>query len=83
MSRSSGNGRAYPYGGWDPRIGGYRPMPRNGEREEPVRGDGWDPKLGGYSPRTTPVNPIPPDVDSCVVPRPDPDEDREASVEDV
>ena len=75
--RSKGFGRVYPWGGWDPRLGGYRPIPRNGEPEAPLPEQlGWNPKLGGYTPRSSPINPVPPDVDSCVFPRPDPEEDR-------
>lgn len=74
--------RIYPLGGFDPRIGGYRPIPRDGKPVPLPPQDGWDPIAGGYHPRKSAPPPMPPEWDGCVVLRPDPEEDSGDRIEE-
>jgi hypothetical protein len=72
----------YPYGGWDPLLGGYRPVPRDGALAERLPSqDGWDPIVGGYRPKAMALDPVLPDVENGVVPSSDSDEERRDRIE--
>jgi hypothetical protein len=75
-------GRIYPYGGFDPRIGGYRPIPRDGKPVPLPPQDGWDPIAGGYRPKRSVAHPIPPDGADEIVLKPETEEEPSEHVDE-